>query len=221
MRPSNEARRVSTTPMSAGEDPYGILGVERDASAAEIRRAFRRLALRLHPDRAGASSTEAFQRVARAYARVSSPAARAAHDAATRPAARRPAASPPSPAPPAVAVIARLCAPLRTLVERGVARRRIDGVVDLLLEAHEAQAGGNAALGVPLHLPCPTWGGCAARDRVWCVRCEFEGQVVEDVTALLAIPAGVRDGVTFTIRFDDLVAAAPLRVCVRLPGPAS
>jgi DnaJ-class molecular chaperone len=197
----------------AADDPYAVLGVERSASAAEIRRSFRRLALRLHPDRAGAESTEAFQRLARAYALLSTPAARSAHDAATRPPAPRAATS--SPVQPKVAVIARLAAPLRTLVERGVARERADGVVELLLTAEEARAGGHAALGVRMRLPCPTCGGCAARDRVWCVRCEFEGHVDDDVTALLAIPADARDGVTFTIRFDDAGEAAPLRVCLR------
>ena len=196
------------------DDPYGILGVERGASVAEIRRAFRQLALRLRPDRAGASSTEEFQRAARAYTLLSNPMARAAHDAAMRPAAR--AASVAAPSRPGFTVIPRLAAPLRTLVERGVARERPDGVVDLFVLPEEARAGGHAALGVPLRLPCPTCGGCATRDGVWCVRCQFEGHVMDDVTALLAIPAGVRDGVTFTVRLDDVGASAPLRICVRL-----
>jgi molecular chaperone DnaJ len=196
------------------DDPYAVLGVEASASAAEIRRSFRRLALRLHPDRAGASSTEAFQRVARAYALLADPTARRAHDAAARPPARAVPAR--AEARPGVTVIARLAAPLRTLLERGVARERSDGVVELLLTGEEARAGGHAALGVPLRVPCPTCGGCAARDRVWCVRCEFDGSVIDVVTALIAIPAGARDGVTFTIPLDDAGGDRPLRVCLRL-----
>jgi DnaJ-class molecular chaperone len=200
--------------VSASDDPYAVLGVEPSATAAEIRRSFRLLALRLHPDRAGASSTEAFQRVARAYALLANATARRAHDAATR-RETRPEAPGGGPRP-SVTVIARLAAPLRTLVERGVARERPDGIVELLLSRDEARAGGHAALGIPLLVPCPTCGGCAARDRVWCVRCEFEGHVMDDITALIAIPAGVRDGVTFTIHLDDVGAAGALRVCVRL-----
>ena len=62
-------------------DHYALLGVARAANVAEVRRAFRVLALRHHPDRAGPTSTARFQRLAAAYAILSDPAARARYDA--------------------------------------------------------------------------------------------------------------------------------------------
>ena len=61
-------------------DYYVVLGVERGAGAAELRRAYRLLALQFHPDRAGIQSTEVFQRIAEAYRVLSDAAARAAYD---------------------------------------------------------------------------------------------------------------------------------------------
>ena len=44
--PSMSFRGMSSTP-----DPYKTLGVPRDASDAEIKKAYRRLAMTTHPDR--------------------------------------------------------------------------------------------------------------------------------------------------------------------------
>ncbi|MEO0631994.1 MAG: J domain-containing protein, partial [Planctomycetota bacterium] len=50
------------------EDLYEILGVEPDADAAAIKRAYRKLAQQHHPDHSEADDAEAvFDRIAKAY----------------------------------------------------------------------------------------------------------------------------------------------------------
>ena len=62
-------------------DPYAELGVSRDASSEEIRRAYRRVARRHHPDVNGnPGGPERFAAAARAYEILSDPAARARYD---------------------------------------------------------------------------------------------------------------------------------------------
>jgi curved DNA-binding protein CbpA len=62
-------------------DPYVLLGVSRGATAAEIRRAYRGLAARFHPDRdPGADARDKFRRISEAYDVLSDSAKRAAFD---------------------------------------------------------------------------------------------------------------------------------------------
>lgn len=63
-------------------DYYEVLGVSRDADEKTIKNAFRRLALRYHPDRSTEPDAEArFKEIAEAYAVLSDPAKRADYDA--------------------------------------------------------------------------------------------------------------------------------------------
>ncbi|KAG8458195.1 hypothetical protein KFE25_011726 [Diacronema lutheri] len=70
------------TPMSH----YDTLGVGRGVTADEIRRAYRKLAFELHPDRATSSAqgAEQFKLISAAYATLSDPAARAVYDEQAR-----------------------------------------------------------------------------------------------------------------------------------------
>jgi DnaJ domain len=62
-------------------DPYAELGISRDASSEEIRRAYRQVARRHHPDvNRDPGGPERFAAAARAYEILNDPAARARYD---------------------------------------------------------------------------------------------------------------------------------------------
>ncbi len=85
--------------MAHTDDHYRVLGVPRDASTPEIRRAYRRLARQHHPDRnPQPDGPERFRTLAEAYAVLNDPARRARYDHSIQPPARRD----PSRATPAV-----------------------------------------------------------------------------------------------------------------------
>lgn len=75
---------TSSSPASVAEDPkgyYARLGVSPSASAADIKAAFRRRALELHPDRnPSPRATQEFQHLNEAYSVLSDPEARAEYD---------------------------------------------------------------------------------------------------------------------------------------------
>lgn len=62
-------------------DLYAILGIGRNASQQDIKRAYRRLAMRYHPDSGGSSaSSEIFNKISKAYQILSVPSRRAWYD---------------------------------------------------------------------------------------------------------------------------------------------
>lgn len=68
--------------MSAKRDYYEVLGVPRDASAEEIKRQYRKLALKFHPDRNKSSDAqEHFKEISEAYAVISDDKKRRMYDA--------------------------------------------------------------------------------------------------------------------------------------------
>ncbi len=61
-------------------DYYEVLGVSKDASTEDIRRAYRKKARTLHPDYAGPESEEAFKELSQAYEVLSDPQKRERYD---------------------------------------------------------------------------------------------------------------------------------------------
>jgi len=152
------------------DDYYVLLGVAQSAGVAELRRAWRRLALKWHPDRAGDSATAVFQKIQAAYAVLSDPLSRAAYDrrhlrGAVVNRGRTPAV-----------MLRRLCGNLNGLLACGIARPAGGDIIELYLTDDEASTGGmiTIAMRVPVRR---------------------EGKVVEDLfSAWLAVPPGVMDG---------------------------
>ncbi|KAK6207101.1 hypothetical protein LQW54_007530 [Pestalotiopsis sp. IQ-011] len=74
-------------PQGGNIDPYELLGIDREATAEQVKSAYRKQALRTHPDKVSGSNAEKeeakekFQQVALAYAVLSDPARRKRYDA--------------------------------------------------------------------------------------------------------------------------------------------
>ena len=71
---TTKTRLYMSTRNQTGRDFYAILGVSRSADAAEIKKAYRRLAKQYHPDsNPGQDTTEKFQEINRAYEVLNNP----------------------------------------------------------------------------------------------------------------------------------------------------
>ncbi len=75
--------------MAPDSDPYRTLGLTRDATLDEVRRAYRRLAKANHPDAAGEAALPRFLSIQAAYDAIAGPDARTRRSGAPRPASPR------------------------------------------------------------------------------------------------------------------------------------
>lgn len=73
---------MSPTAQARARDPYDVLGVPKDADADTIKAAYRRQAMRYHPDRnpGDPEAEERFKRLSEAYALLRDPEAKARYD---------------------------------------------------------------------------------------------------------------------------------------------
>lgn len=77
------------------KDFYHVLGVARNATAEDVRKAYRKLALRLHPDRnpGNKEAERKFKEASEAFSVLSDPGKRSKHDADLDAAIAKPAAA--------------------------------------------------------------------------------------------------------------------------------
>jgi len=179
-------------------DYYALLGVHPGIGFAELRRVWRRLANRWHPDHAGHTATATFQNLSAAYEVLSDPVARAAYDWRRSPARSLSANPPNGTAPrrkaPGIA-LSRLSGPLNSLVAGGVARRVGDDIIEIFPSAREAATGGMVMIALRVPIRCPA---CAGNPLASCNRCANSRTVEELFSAWLALPPGVTDGTVLT-----------------------
>jgi DnaJ-class molecular chaperone len=201
-------------------DYYALLGVQPEIGLAELRRVWRRLARRWHPDYAGHAATATFQNISAAYEVLSDPVARAAYDRRRGIPPGRSSNSPTGTAPrrkaPGVA-LRRLCGPLNSLVACGVARRIGDDVIEIFPNVQEAGSGGMVTISLRVRARCPA---CAGGRLASCNRCANSRTVEELFSAWFALPPGVTDGAILTPS-AVLPGMASLTFRVRLSSKAT
>jgi curved DNA-binding protein CbpA len=203
--------------MSPSDDYYALLGIEVTADDAQLRRAWRRLAARWHPDRAGHAATPTFQQLSAAYSILSNPTTRAAYDRRRRRITQPKTTPPPPPSRPAPAVmLKRHTGNLVSLLARGAAHLDEPGYITLILGPSEAASGGMAMVALPVEIHCPA---CAnTKAAAPCKRCRGTRIAEELFSAWLAIPPGVTPGQTLAPSAELPGTIDPVRFRVHLAG---
>lgn len=217
-------------------DYYLVLGIPRTESAQGVRDAFRKLALRYHPDRAGPGSTRQFQDIVEAFQVLSDPQLREDYDRRWRPSGEQQIPVAVSPAPrssrrptpveplsffrdsqqgrPAVEEVFERF--FRDFSGRSVPKAEpLD--LDLILTREEARRGGSVWLAVPTFRTCEYCGRVGEEGFFPCVACKGSGLIQGEQPVEVAVPAMVPAGAVLEIPLegiDDLY----LRVRILIGG---
>lgn len=194
-------------------DYYDVLGVAPDAGAAEIKRAYRQLARRYHPDITGGDRTSLFREVARAYEVLGDPQRRRTYDAALRDATHGEVNC----LADEIAIdFPSVSSVLDRMQHSFFGASAVPGLsAEVELTAEEAFWGASVPLDIPLRSTCPDCGGRGEVWDQWCVTCAGGGEISARHPLRLRVPAGVRAGARF--RFSVMPpGVAPTTVEVRI-----
>ena len=190
-------------------DYYDVLGVSADAGADEIKRAYRQLARRYHPDISGDDRCTAFLEAARAYEVLNDPTRRRQYDSERGLTERHAISSRSDWLADEVAIdfpsVSNLLDSMRDAFFGGATLE--DLAAEIILTPLEAFEGATIPLGVPIRRTCPDCGGRGETWQEWCACCGGCGDVPSLHEVELRVPAGVREGARF--RFFVMPAGAP------------
>ena len=201
-------------------DYYDVLGVSPGAGADEIKRAYRQLARRYHPDISGDDRATAFLEISRAYEVLNDPSRRQSYDHALGWRDRGTAAGGADWFSDEIAIdfpsVASVLDQMRSSFFGDAPAVGLNA--EIVLTAQEAFWGTTVPLDVPLRRTCSRCGGRGETWEEWCVSCGGGGDVAATHELKLRVPAGVREGATF--RFSIMPPGAPntlveVRVSIR------
>jgi molecular chaperone DnaJ len=222
---------------------YVVLGVSPSEPTSAIRHAFRELAHRYHPDRAGSQALPFFHDIVDAYRVLSDPHSRASYDQGLRDAGELPLRPPLTPAfhpEPESLAPTRLSLfhdfevglPSMEEVFRRFARsfsepdypksQRLDALnLEILLPADEAARGGVLELAVPVFYPCRACHGSGQSGLFPCAECRGQGMIDQEEPVRVAIPPRLRDGTLLQIPLRGLgINGMFLQLHLRVAGTA-
>jgi molecular chaperone DnaJ len=201
-------------------DYYDVLGVSPDAGADEIKRAYRQLARRYHPDISGDDRTAAFVEASHAYEILNDPRRRRAYDAERSLYARVSRDSHAEWLADEVAIdfpsVSGLLDRMRHAFFGGSVLGDLSA--EIVLTPLEASAGTVVPLGVPVWQTCPHCGGRGETWEEWCHLCGGRGDIRGFHHVELRVPAGVRQGSQFRFAIMPTGAAhtiVDIRISIR------
>jgi molecular chaperone DnaJ len=205
------------------EDLYQLLGLRRDASLEEIKKAYRQLAKRHHPDRTqnNPRDTEIFKAVAVAFATLSNPQKRAEYDRLLTTTEYRHSGARAQRTRTAASDFRRQSTPFGDILEEffsgwdGWSRERDERLLDITLTREEARTGVTVPVDIPWKGQCILCQGTGLAPFSICSGCRGSGSSQGARRFNLTIPPGVSTGTTQRLCLADNRLTVLIRVKIR------
>lgn len=205
------------------EDLYKLLGLQRDASIEDIKKAYRQLAKRHHPDRTqnNPRDTEIFKAVSVAFATLSDPEKRAEYDRRLTATEHRGANPRTRRAPATAADFRRQNTPFADILEeffQGWSEwplERDERLLEITLTSQEARTGATVPVDIPWKDRCPLCQGSGLAPFSICRGCRGSGFAHGVRRVAITIPPGVPSGTTQRLCLANNHLTIAVRVKVR------